>query len=137
MQELSAAKIRPEVLPPSVYEQELIHIVQKLPLDRLLQVLDFARYIRSRNIEASGFPNSDESEEDIIADEARWDAQFATTQKGLKKMADKVRADIRAGRTMPMRFTDDGRIVSQTCILNKSVKPNRFIRCESETDIVH
>jgi len=50
------------------------------------------------------------TEEEILADEARWDAQFAATQDGLEKMADKVRADIRAGRTMPMVFTPDGKI---------------------------
>jgi len=31
----------------------------------------------------------------------------------LKKMADKVRAEIRAGRTMPMVFTKDGRLTPE------------------------
>jgi len=44
-------------------------------------------------------------EEEILTDEARWDAQFAATQDGLEKIADKVRADIQAGLTMPMVFT--------------------------------
>ena len=93
-----------------VYEQALISIVRTLPVERIVQILDFARYIQSQTIEDFGFLDDDETEEEILADEARWDAQFAATQDGLKKMADKVRADIRAGRTMPMVFTKDGRI---------------------------
>ena len=58
-------------------------------------------------IEDFGFLDDDETEEEILADEARWDAQFAATQDDLKKMADKVRAEIHAGRTMPMVFIKD------------------------------
>jgi len=46
----------------------------------------------------------------VLADEVCWDAQFAATQDGLKGMADKVWAEILAGRTMPMGFTKDGRL---------------------------
>jgi hypothetical protein len=95
---------------PSAYEQSLMRIVRTLPLERVVQILDFARYVQSQAIEDVGFLDEDETAEEILADEARWDAQFATTQDGLKKMADKVRADIRAGRTMPMVFTKDGSI---------------------------
>ena len=100
-------------LQPSVYEQALISIVRTLPVERIVQVLDYARYIKSQTIEDFGFLDDDETEEEIIADEAHWDAQFAATQDGLKKMADKVRADIRAGRTMPMVFTKDGEIAPE------------------------
>ena len=94
----------------SVYEQTLINIVRTLPVERVVQILDYAHYIQSRTIEDFGVLDDDETEEEILADEARWDAQFAATQDGLEKMADKVRADIQAGRTMPMVFTKDGRI---------------------------
>ncbi|MDI6794224.1 MAG: hypothetical protein QME81_15405 [bacterium] len=94
----------------SSYEQALINIARKLPVERVVQILDYARYIQLQTIEDFGFLDDDETEEEILADEARWDAQFAATQDGLKKMADKVRADIQAGRTMPMVFTKDGRI---------------------------
>ena len=94
----------------SVYEQTLINIVRTLPVERVVQILDYAHYIQSRTIEDFGVLDDDETEEEILADEARWDAQFAATQDGLKKMADKVRADIQAGRTMPMVFTKDGKI---------------------------
>jgi Tfp pilus assembly protein PilO len=94
-------------LQPSAYEQVLVSIVRTLPAERVVQILDYARYIQSQAIEDM---DDDETEEEILADEAHWDAQFAATQEGLKKMADKVRADIRAGRTRPMVFTKDGRI---------------------------
>ena len=35
---------------------------------------------------------------DEIADERRWDEQFARSQDQLARLADKVREDIRAGR---------------------------------------
>jgi len=98
------------VLQPSAYEETLISIVRTLPVERVVQILDYAHYIQSRTIEDFGLLEDDETEEEIMADEARWDAEFAATQDGLKKMADKVRADIQAGRTMPMVFTKDGRI---------------------------
>ena len=92
------------------YEQALIRIVRALPVERVMQILDFARYIQSQTIEDFGVLDEDGTESEILADEAEWDVQFAATQDGLKKMADKVRADIRAGRTMPMVFTEDGGI---------------------------
>jgi len=75
-----------------------------------MQIPDFARYIQSQAVEDLSMLDEDETESEVLADEAEWDAQFAATQDGLKKMADKVRANIRAGRTMPMVFTEDGRI---------------------------
>ena len=97
-------------LQSSSYEQALIRIVRVLPVERVIQILDFARYIQSQTIEDFGVLDEDEIEEEVLADEAEWNAQFAATQDGLKKMADKVRADIRAGHTMPMVFTEDGGI---------------------------
>ena len=76
-------------------------------MERVRKILDYARYIQSQTGENLGLLYEDETEEDICADEERWDAQFAATQDGLKKMADKVRADIRAGRTKSMVFTKD------------------------------
>ncbi len=92
----------------SAYEKMLIGIVRALPVERAAQVLDYARSIQSQIGEVI---NEDESEEEILADEKHWDAQFAATQDGLKKMADKVRANIRAGRTLPMIFTKEGKMV--------------------------
>ncbi len=96
------------VLQPSAFEQAPISIIRTLPVERVIQILDYARYIQSQVIEDFNLLEIDETEEEIRADEARWDAQFVATQDGLKKMADKVRAEISAGHTLPMVFTKDG-----------------------------
>jgi hypothetical protein len=97
-------------LKPSAYEQALLRIVRTLPIERVVQILDYARYIESQAVEDFEILHDDETKEEIIVDEARWDAQFAATQDAMKKMAEKVREDIRAGRTSKMVFKKDGRI---------------------------
>ncbi len=94
----------------SAYEQALLTIVQTLPVERVLQILDYARYVQTQTKEDFGFLDGDETEEEVVADEALWDTQFANSQDGLKRMANKVRADISAGRTARMVFTKDGSI---------------------------
>ncbi len=103
---------------PSVYERALVSIVRTLPVERIVQGLDYARYIKSQTTEDFGFLDDDETAEEILADEARWDEQFAATQDGLAKMADKVRADIRAERTMATPFT--GISSATTTTMNES-----------------
>jgi hypothetical protein len=55
----------------------------------------------------------DESINAIEADNARWDALLATdeSQVLLEQLADEALAEYRAGKTKPMAFTDDGRLV--------------------------
>lgn len=95
----------------STYEQTLLSIVRTLPTERLRQVVQFARFLQVQTLDEFALVE-EESPEDIAADEALWDAQFAATQDGLAKMAEKVRAEIRAGKSKPMIFTPDGRIES-------------------------
>jgi len=90
------------------YEEILMNIVRSLPAERVIQILDYARYIQSQS---DKLITEDETEEEIIADEEHWNSQFAATQDGFKKMADKVRSDIRAGRSMPMVFTKEEKIL--------------------------
>ncbi|MBI5301512.1 MAG: hypothetical protein HY868_05190 [Chloroflexi bacterium] len=91
------------------YEQMLVNIIRSLPAERVAQILDYACYIQLQTNDDFSLDDN-ETEEEILADEPRWDAQFAETQDELAKMAEQVRAEIRAGRTQPMRFTQDGRI---------------------------
>lgn len=95
----------------STYERALMQIVRTLPAERILQILDYARYVQGQNHEDFALLQEDATEEAMLADEAHWDAQFAASQPGLKKMADKVRAEIRAGNSQAMRFTQDGKMV--------------------------
>jgi len=93
----------------SSYEQALFSIINTLPVERVLQILEFARYIQTQTLEDFALLE-EETTEEIVADEARWDAQFAETQDEFKKMADVVRAQIKAGRPKTMEFTNDGKI---------------------------
>ena len=96
----------------SGYERALISIVRTLPIERVVQILDYARYVQSQAIQDFNLLEDDETEEEISADEARWDVQFAGSQDGLRKMADQVRAEIDAGHSAPMRFRSDRRLAS-------------------------
>ena len=93
------------------YERELLGIVHHLPIERLAQLVDFARYIQSQTRE-DFLELKDECEEDVLADEAQWDKQFAATQNGLKRMAERVRGEIQAGRTQSIKFKKNGDMVS-------------------------
>ena len=89
----------------------LLSIARTLPAERLRQVVQFARFLQVQSLDEFALVD-EETPEEIAADEALWDAQFAATQDGLEKMAEKVRAEIRAGKSKPMVFTADGRIES-------------------------
>src|SRR3981081_1648962 len=92
-------------LETSTYEQTLLSIVRTLPVERIAQILDYARYVQAQTQEDFSGIEEDETEETVRADDARWDAHFAATQEDLTKMADKVRAEIRSGRSQPMRLS--------------------------------
>jgi hypothetical protein len=92
------------------YEQELIRIVQHLPVERIAQIVDFARYIQSQTSE-DFLSFNDECEEDVLADEAQWEAQFEATQDGLTRMAARIREEIRAGRTQSIKLKKSGGMI--------------------------
>ncbi len=94
------------------YEQELIRIVQHLPVERIAQIVDFARYIQSQAAE-DFLPFDDEREEDFLADEAQWEAQFAATQDGLTRMAARIREEIQAERTQSIKFKKSGGMIPE------------------------
>ena len=94
----------------SSYEHELVQIIHNLPVEQIIQIIDFARYIQSQTGE-DFIDLDDEGEEDILADEAQWEAQFAGTQDGLKRMAECVRAEIQAGRTQAIKFKKSGEML--------------------------
>jgi len=90
------------LLENTTYEKTLLHIVQTLPVERIVQIVDCVRYIQKQTQEEFGILEDDFLSEEILVDEKRWDAQFAESQDALSKMADKVRADIKARRTRKM-----------------------------------
>jgi len=94
----------------SMYEQTLLSIARTLPAERLRQVVQFARFLQVQTLDEFALVD-EETPEEMAADEALWDAQFASTQGGLAKMAEKARAEFKAGKSTPMIFTADGRII--------------------------
>lgn len=92
-------------------EQTLIHIVRSLPPNQVEALMDFARFLQMQVPVEEMFP--EETQEKIDADNARWDALMATdeAQNLLEKMANEALAEYHAGKTRPMAFTADGRIV--------------------------
>ena len=92
------------------YEETLNSIMRTLPVERVAEVMDFAQFVQSRTRADSDALDADETEEEIRADNARWDATFAASQDALARLARETLAQVHAGRTTPMVFTADGRI---------------------------
>ena len=98
---------------PVTYEQKLVGIIRRLPPERVSEVIDFAQFLEFQTIQAfEGLPDEGASEEEISAENARWDALLATdeSQHLLEKMADEALAEIQAGHARPLAFTKDGEI---------------------------
>jgi hypothetical protein len=82
------------------YEDKLVGIVRRLPLERVIQLVDFARFLEV------------ESEEEIAASEASWDpllSQPEAKQK-LHEMAHEALEAYHAGETTDIEVAEDGRL---------------------------
>lgn len=92
------------------YEQLLVEIVHKLPVERVAQVVDFARFIETQIDEEL---EEEETEEEIAASEARWDAIVARpeVQAKLLEMAEEAEAEDDAGLTYDLEFDEQGNFV--------------------------
>jgi uncharacterized protein (DUF2147 family) len=93
---------------PMTTNTDVVKAITKLAEDmpplRKVQLYEYALFLKSR----------EESAEDIQADEALWDAQFAaTSDEAWAKMIEQVRTDIREGKTQSM-FGDKGEFVERS-----------------------
>ncbi len=100
---------------PESYEHKIIAIVRKLPPERGLQLLAFARFLAFETFQTMDLDFlEDESDlEDTYTEaDARWDTLLASEegQLALDKLADEALVDIRAGKASPMVFTNDDEI---------------------------
>lgn len=87
----------------AIYEQKLINIVRTLPPSGVEELLDFALFIQARLVDPEPvLSNTDETENKILADEARWDEQFATSREKLRALGRKARDNFYAGKTTGM-----------------------------------
>ncbi|MBI4769120.1 MAG: hypothetical protein HY784_01575 [Chloroflexi bacterium] len=98
---------------PVTYEQKLISIIRRLPPERVSEVIDFAHFLEFQTTSTyESVPDGDRSQEEILTENARWDALLATdeSQHMLEKMADEVLAEIQAGHARPFVFIEDEEI---------------------------
>ena len=82
------------------YEDKLVDIVRRLPPERVVQLVDFARFLEA------------ESEEDIEATQAQWDDLLAKPEakRKLRDMAREALDDYHAGQATDIKVTEDGRL---------------------------
>lgn len=93
------------------HERTLIEISRALPPHRMEQLVDFARFLEAQILSEELL--QEESMAEVEADNVKWDAILATDegQALLEKLADEALAEHRAGKTMPMGFDSEERIV--------------------------
>jgi chemotaxis regulatin CheY-phosphate phosphatase CheZ len=82
------------------YEARLVGIVRRLPPERVMQLVDFARFLEA------------ESEEGAEAVQAEWDDLLARPEakRKLRDMAREAVDDYRAGQVTDIEVTEDGRL---------------------------
>jgi hypothetical protein len=91
--------------------EQVIELVRTLPAEQLHSLYDFALFLQFRPPRPTPFEDLfGESEEELRADEARWDEQFARSGDGLLRLAEEAAEEYRAGRTAPMEFDKRGRL---------------------------
>jgi len=93
------------------YKQTLDEIATGLPPNRLEQLVDFARFLEAQILSESLL--QEESMAEIEADNENWDALLATdeAQTLLEKLANEALAEHQAGKTKPMAFNNEGRLI--------------------------
>ena len=89
-----------------ITHQQVIDLVTTLPEEQLRSLYDFTLFLKQQAVVLT--PESDlfgESAEEIEADEALWQEQFAASREKLRSLASETAAEFRAGRTQPMGFS--------------------------------
>ena len=82
----------------------ITELAEEMPPSRIVQLYEYALFLKSRQ----------ESPEDVQADEALWDEQFAaTSDETWSKLIEDVRNEIREGKTQPM-FDDKGEFIERS-----------------------
>jgi hypothetical protein len=80
-------------------------IATTMPLARTVQLYQFALFLKTHPLP------TEETFEEVAADEALWDMQFAATDDDkLAALIAAVEAEIKEGKTLPM-FDEDGEFI--------------------------
>ena len=97
----------------STPEQTVIHIMRKLPPERVTDLVDFARFLEFRATERyQDWVEAESEQGEQIAADRRWDDLFARPEARqlMRQMAHEAREEYRAERTTEIVETDDGRL---------------------------
>jgi hypothetical protein len=98
----------------TAYEQVLVDIVRKLPPERVVEVVDFARFIQWQTLRADNATSQDEANdtEPLGPGDEEWNRLFAEPESDqlLSEMAGEALEEYRAGRTTDITETEDGRL---------------------------
>jgi hypothetical protein len=98
-------KLNMNMQPQVNYIKAIAEIAASMPLARTVQLYEFALFLKSHPLP------SEETFEEIAADEAIWDAQFAATDVAkLDALIASVEAEINDGKTLPM-FDEQGEFI--------------------------
>lgn len=95
----------------AVTREQVIDLVKILPEERLQSLYDFTLFLKQQPLVLT--PETDlfgESAAEIEADEAKWQEQFASSRDELRRLASEAAAEFQAGRTKPMRFSEEGKL---------------------------
>lgn len=94
-----------------ITREQVIELVKTMPAERLGSLYDFALFLQSRPTFPPGFVDVfGASMEEIVADEALWEKQFAATADRLLLLAEQAANEYHAGQTSPMEFDEKGRL---------------------------
>jgi hypothetical protein len=98
----------------SAHEQTLIDIVRRLPPERALQLVDFARFLASQTEQDDEQP-AEEGADEIGANEEEWDSLLAKPEakQAMREMAREALEDYHAGRTSDIAVTEDGQLAPE------------------------
>lgn len=93
---------------PSDFARAIAEIVAVMPVERASQVYDFVRFLQNQTArEAEDW--LDDSEEEMLAEDARWDQAYRQRRDQFAALRDTARAEIEGGTTLPM-FDDEGEV---------------------------
>lgn len=101
-------------LQPHDYANAVAALMDKMPLERAVQVYEFARFLQSQPTYPPPIMLDDEdwlqdSEETMAAEDARWEATYTRHHDRFAALAATAQAEIAAGSTKPM-FANDGTV---------------------------
>ena len=100
---------------PSAYEQTLLRIMRRLPPERLLELVDFARFLEFQTIkknEREGDEEATKTEESRTVSDEQWEQLLAKPEakQVMRDMAGEALEDYRTGRTTDITVTEDERL---------------------------